>query len=90
MNDPHYIPVISFKIEHFLLNEQNQYILMTLCTSFIDLVGKITPTLVIKVAQVIMELCKNLHHCQVILFRAEQWEYILDIRMESKIRSQQI
>ena len=54
------------------------------------LVGKITPTLVIKVAQVIMELCKNLHHCQVILFRAEQWEYILDILMESKIRSQKI
>ena len=63
---------------------------MTLCTSFIDLVGKITPTLVIKVAQVIMELCKNLHYCQVILFRAEQWEYILDILMESKIRSQKI
>ena len=63
---------------------------MPLCTSFIDLVGKITSTLVIKVAQVIMELCKNLHYCQVILFRAEQWEYILDIQMESKIRSQQI
>ena len=63
---------------------------MTQCTSFIDLVDEITSTLVIKVAQVIMELCKNLHHCQVILFRAEQWEYILDILMEPKLRKQQI
>ena len=73
------------KINIFLRSYDTMY-----STSFIDLVGKITSTLVIKVAQVIMELCKNLHHCQVILFRAEQWEYILDIWMESKIRSQQI